>query len=243
MSSLHDSRVISKKYVEVSKESVSINDKVEGPSTFVAKTIVQEHVQKSLERIKSKEEEILAELESKREAAIQEGYKQGQEMAVDEAYQKLKRENEETDLKYKLLYEQLEQEKKEWEENKRINLERFQQDQRLETCRLAVQIADKIACQSIEVSDEVLVTYFEEVMKSVEEASKQVFVRIHPLTYGRLKEKGYNLFHENMQFVSDPLLKKADLIIETDRTCMDYSVSSRLKQIEKWIHRVINDVD
>lgn len=243
MMSSYNKRIIPGERARKSARSVSVNDQVSEETEIVAQTVVQKRVEEAMERIRKKEQIILKELEKRKNQVLQEGYETGKEMAVQEAYERLKAEMKEDEQHIQALYSQLEKERRDWEERKKIEMNQEFARKREEICRMAIMISEELIHQQLKTDNESLQVYFEETLKRIEGASKYVYVRMHPLTYEKLKERGYVLYHEKLQIVCDPSLGISDFVVETDRAYLDYSIQTKIRKIEEWILRVIQDVD
>lgn len=232
---------IPKSLVKKAGESFSISDNYSGESKGYIEKLTNTEVENLKLRIENKEKELSEELEGKKESYIKQAYEEGFERAKEEVesdvLEKYKSILEEANSKYeeanayhKAIIEQSEEIKKAYLDEKKE-----------EILQIIVSCAKRMAYQHIEDKPENFEIMFEEILSQISYENKKIYVRMNPKTIQSFVQSKEAEVSKRIELLPDNNLEKFDLVIETERECIDARMENEIKQIEETIRGVILD--
>lgn len=117
--------------------------------------------------------------------------------------------------------------------------ERSISEHRQQIAQLCVEIAGKILIQKIDEDDYKIKTIVQEVLNS-SPGGKEIKIYLNPADYQQCQkiQKEENIF-ENITFLSDPEVGKAECIFESTKGNIESFIDSKLKQIAEELKKTI----
>ena len=232
---------IPKSLVKKSDDSVTIAAKYAGKAEGYYQYVEQHELQKVKEKVQNTEQEMLEELTQQRNAWVEQAYQEGFEKAKEEVtqeitqqHQQLLNEANDTYEKANHYYQTILQET---EQVKQASLQQHQE----QILQLIITCSEKLLRQTIEEKPEVVATMFQSVLEEITYENKKVFLRVHPKTREWLLGSEYGFDDVRLELLPDSTLDPADLVVETERECLDATIESQLDTLKNVLRSAIHD--
>lgn len=234
---------ISAKNVRISEHSKAVNDRhFEDESTF-EDIYVEEKREGVQARIQQIEQEMMQELEDKRQFFIDQAYQEGKQKAEEEAQKQVEARLqqkladaralfEESNEYRKQVIEQAEQDRNKWLEKN------------AESClSLVLDLTEQVIRYHVPAESIPMDALYEEAMKKVTYDTKKIYVRVHPSVKKWIETKGLGHDDRRIEVFYDSNIEPGDLFIETDKEYMDASIASKLQNLKERLRGVVNATD
>lgn len=203
---------------------------------------------KIINEAENKAEKIISDAENKAEEIIQNAREEKEEIInnKEEIYQDIKDEAREEGLK--AAESEVDEVKKEFRDLI-INFENELQEEkskiRKDIINLAVKISSLVIDVKLETEHELINNIIEDMLSKIDDNHRDIVVRVNPDLIPYIEENRFyqHINQKNLEFISDPELKKGDCVVETNLGGKEGSIEHKLDLIKKELLKEVEQHD
>lgn len=234
-------RRIPKESIKVSEQKIAMNDQFTSDEETFKRSTVEQYVEESKEKIKQEEEKMLKEIEEKRMALIQQVKEEGKQQALLEAKEIVRQEYEEKLQQANLILEQANQHYQQIIAETEQIKEHFLREKQEEIIDFFLLSIKKMIHQEMKMDKINMKKIYDETISQIKYDTKKIYVRVHPKTEELLSRYNHIQLDKRIEFLYDLTLNEVDLIVETEREFIDFSLETQLEELRLFLRGVEHD--
>lgn len=232
---------IPKNFVKKGDNTFSINDKYSKETGNFKNTMVDEHMEESLKKIKEKEKMMLEDIEANKDALIEKAYSEGMQKAIEEVEIKNKAKYEEILDEAKSFYHKANEHFQTIIEESDKMKEHYLTEKKAEVIDFILYMVKKITNEELSIDEAKIETIYNQTLKEVSYETKKIYVRMHPDSRKFIMQINDEGLDKRIEILSEPTLGRADVIIETEREVIDKTIDAQLDEVKELLRGAMND--
>lgn len=232
---------IPKSLIKKSEQSITISEDYAGNAQGYYQHMEENEIQKVKEKVHLTQQIMMEELEQQRESWVEQAYQEGFQKAKQEIEAEIYAQHEHYLNEAKELYEKANTYHQGLLQDAEKMKERYLQQEKEQLVELIARCTEKLLRQQLQEAPEKIGTMFQSILEEITYENKKVFCRVHPKTIQWLKEHDAFTEDTHVELLPDPTLTHGDMILETERECLDATIQAQIETLKHVLRSAVYD--